>query len=183
MKFTELPLKGAYTIDLEKMEDDRGFFARSWCKNEFEKLSLDSKVVQINNSVSRHKGTLRGLHYQKPPKAETKIVRCISGSIWDVIVDIRFSSPTNGKWYGAELNTRNRKMMYVPKGFAHGFISLSDDTEIIYLVTEYYSSENEGILRWNDSFHKIKWPLQPTNLSEKDNIAENWSDKKSITLL
>ena len=180
MKFQTTKLNDAYLIDLEKRGDERGFFARYWCKNEFENHGLDSNIVQINNSRSASKGTLRGLHFQYPPKAETKIVRCISGAIWDVIVDIRKNSSTYGQWFGAELNEYNRTMLYVPKGFAHGFVSLTDESEIIYLVTEFYSKESEGILRWNDPFHGIKWPVDPTIISEKDNNSPNWNISKAI---
>ena len=180
MNFIELPLKGAFTIGLERREDKRGFFARYWCKQELNSLGLDTNIVQINNSRSKYKGTLRGLHFQYPPKAETKIIRCIRGSIWDVIVDIRKDSKTYGEWYGTELNEENGSMLYVPKGFAHGFVSLSDNSEIIYLVTEYYSPEAEGTLRWNDPFHGIKWPLEPKIISEKDVNVPNWNINKAI---
>jgi len=182
MKFNKLPLNGIYTIDLEKHEDDRGFFARYWCRNEFAEHGLDENIVQINNSFCKQKGTLRGLHVQYPPKAETKIVRCIRGAIWDVIVDIRHNSYTYGKWFGIELNEVNRTMMYIPKGFAHGFISLTNDAEIIYLVTEFYSPEHEGTLRWDDSFHGIKWPINPTVISKKDRSAKIWKKQYAIQL-
>lgn len=181
MKILETKLGGAYTIDLDKREDNRGFFSRYWCKNEFTEKGLDSTIVQINNSMNRQKGTLRGLHFQRPPKAETKIVRCIRGAIWDVIVDIRIGSSTYGKWYAMELNEGNRTMMYVPKGFAHGFISISKNTEIIYLVSEFYSPEHENILRWDDPFHGIEWPIQPQIISNKDNNAPNWQDNFAIS--
>lgn len=168
MIFNETLLKGAYTIELEKRGDERGFFARFFCINEFEALNLDSKIVQINNSLSKDIGTLRGIHYQLEPKAETKIIRCIRGSLWDVIVDLRVDSPTFLKWYGAELNEENRKMMLVPKGFGHGFITLSENTEALYLVTEFYSPENERGIRWNDTKIGIQWPINPEIISEKD---------------
>ena len=182
MKFTELPLKGAYTIDLEKMEDDRGFFARYWCKNEFEELGLDANIVQINNSMSRYKGTLRGLHFQCPPKAETKIVRCIYGTIWDVIVDIRESSPTYGKWYGTELNDINRTMMYVPKGFAHGFQTLVDNVELLYLHSEFYSQKHESGLSYNDKTIAIDWPLPVSEISERDKLYPTLNKLDPINL-
>ena len=180
MIFKSLPLKGAYKIDLEKHGDSRGFFARYWCKNESKELGLVTNIVQINNSMSRYKGTLRGLHFQRPPKAEIKIIRCIRGSIWDVIVDIRKDSKTYGKWYGTELNESNRSMLYVPKGFAHGFVSLTDNSEIIYLVTEFYNQEHEDILRWDDPFHGIDWPIQPQEISEKDAGVDDWVEKKQL---
>jgi len=180
MKFQKINVNDAYLIDLEKHGDDRGFFARYWCKEELDKLGLDSNIVQINNSRSSSKGTLRGLHFQRPPKSETKIVRCISGAIWDVIVDIRSKSSTYGQWFGVELNEENRTMLYVPKGFAHGFVSLTDNSEIIYLVSEFYSLEAEGILRWNDPFHGIEWPVEPNIISEKDNNAPDWKNTKAL---
>lgn len=168
MKFTELPLPGAYLIDLEKRGDDRGFFARCFCTNEFAERSLETQFVQANTSLSAQKGTLRGLHYQLAPKQEDKLVRCIKGSLYDVIVDIRENSPTYGQWYGAELSAKNHRMMYVPKGFAHSFLTLEDDTEAFYLVSEFYAPDCERGLRWNDPFFGIQWPLQPTVLSPKD---------------
>ncbi len=168
MIFNELPLKGAYTIDLEKREDDRGFFARFYCKEEYIKEGLNNKIVQMNTTLSKEKGTVRGLHFQYPPKAETKVVRCIYGSIWDVIVDIRESSPTYGKWYAAELNDNNRTMMYVPEGFAHGFQTLADNVELLYLHSEFYSKEHEGGLLYADKTVNIDWPLPVSEISERD---------------
>jgi dTDP-4-dehydrorhamnose 3,5-epimerase len=168
MHFNPTPLKGSFTVDLDKFGDDRGFFARFFCCKEFAEEGLTSSFVQVNNSLSAHKGTLRGLHYQLPPKAETKVVRCIKGSLWDVIVDIRESSPTFGQWYGKELSANNRTMMIVPHGFAHGFITLEDDTEALYLVSEFYAPELERGLRWNDPKFSIDWPLEPKIISDKD---------------
>jgi len=182
MIFKPLPLEGAYLIQLEKISDERGFFARSFCKEEFKKEGLETDWVQSNNSFSRLKGTLRGLHFQRPPQSEVKLVHCIKGSIWDVIVDIRKGSKTYGDWVGAELNEENRDMMYVPKGFAHGFISLSEDSEILYTVSARYHPELEGTLRWDDPFHGIEWPIQPLILSEKDLKATDWNESKSISL-
>lgn len=168
MKFKQTPLKGAYLLDLEIIEDDRGFFGRVFSSEEFEKHSLESRVVQINNSFSKEKGTLRGLHYQLAPKAETKIVRCIRGSLYDVILDIRKDSETFGQAFGATLSAENRTMMYVPKGFAHGFITLEPDTEMLYFVSEYHSPEHERGISWNDSKFSINWPIEPTVISKKD---------------
>ena len=128
----------------------------------------------MNNSLNRYKGTLRGIHYQLPPKSETKIVRCIKGSLWDVALDLRKDSPTFGNWFGEELSANNRKMMYIPKGFGHAFITLEDDTEIIYLATEFYSSENERIVRWDDSRFSISWPIEPKVMSDKDSTAPDF---------
>lgn len=168
MKFNPTPLAGACTIELEKRGDDRGFFARFFCENEFAAAGLESRFVQINNSLTGKRGTLRGMHFQLPPAAEVKVVRCIRGSLFDVIVDLRPDSPTFKRWFGAELSAENRTMMYVPRGFAHGFVTLSDDTEALYLVSAFYSPENERGLRYNDPAIGIEWPIAPTETSEKD---------------
>ncbi len=168
MIFTNTPLDGAYLIDLEKRGDDRGFFARAFCEKEFGSHGLTPRFVQINDSLSAKKGTLRGMHYQLAPRAETKIVRCIRGALYDLILDLRAGSPTFGRSFGAELSAENRRMMYVPKGFAHGLITLTDDTEAFYLVDEFYSPEHERGVRWNDPRFEIRWPLEPTVISDKD---------------
>ena len=173
MQFNPTSLKGAYVIDLEKRGDDRGFFARFYCENEFNDAGLETHFVQINNSLSAKKGTLRGMHYQLPPAAEVKVVRCIKGALFDVVVDLRPDSPTYKRWYGAELTADNRRMMYVPRGFAHGFVTLEDDTEALYLVSAFYSPENERGLKYNDSNINIAWPISPVEISEKD---RNWPD-------
>lgn len=182
MIFTQSPLSGAYLIDLEKKGDDRGFFARYYCEKEFAAHNLNTQWAQVNNSLSVVKGTIRGLHFQHPPHAEVKLIRCLTGSIWDVIVDIRKNSPTYGKWFGAELNAENRTMMYVPKGFAHGFITLTDNAEILYLVSTPYSQQAEGALRWNDPFHGIVWPGACTVLSEKDKNVRDWQPNDGVII-
>jgi dTDP-4-dehydrorhamnose 3,5-epimerase len=168
MIFTETPLKGAFLIDLEKRGDERGFFARAFCENEFASHQLSNRFVQVNNSLSAQRGTLRGMHYQLSPKAETKLVRCIRGGLHDVILDLRKGSPTFGQSFGADLTAENRRMMYVPKGFAHGFITLMDDTEAFYFVDEFYAPQSERGVRWNDPRFGIKWPTAPVVLSDKD---------------
>ena len=168
MQFIPTPLSGAYLIELEKRGDDRGFFARPFCEQEFAAQQLVSRFVQVNNSLSAFKGTLRGMHYQLPPKAETKLVRCIRGALWDVILDLRPESATFGQHFGAELSADNRRMLYVPKGFAHGFITLQDDTEAFYFVDEFYGPEQERGIRWNDPRFAIQWPAEPVVLSDKD---------------
>lgn len=173
MKFHPTPLEGAYTIELEKRGDDRGFFARVFCEKEFGALGLETNFVQINNSRSGKKGTLRGLHYQLPPAAEVKVVRAIKGSLYDVIVDLRAGSPTFGKWFGAELNEENRLMMYVPRGFAHAFITLTDGVEAFYLSGAFYSPENERGVRYDDPAVGIQWPIDPVEISDKD---RSWPD-------
>ena len=183
MIFSETPLKDAYVIDLEKRGDDRGFFARFFCAKEFENCNLKTKFVQVNNSLSAEKGTLRGMHYQLPPKAEAKVVRCIRGALYDVILDIRQDSPTFGKWFGLELSAENRKMIYVPEGFAHGLVTLTDDSEVLYLVSEYYAPELERGVRWNDPQFNIKWPITPTVVSDKDNRWPDFKFEESLELL
>jgi dTDP-4-dehydrorhamnose 3,5-epimerase len=174
MKFTPISLKGAFLIDLEKMEDSRGFFARLYCSEEFKQHALEPKVVQANDSWSVSKGTLRGLHYQLPPKSETKIVRCLSGSLYDMIIDIRKDSPTFGKSFGTILSAENRRMMYVPRDFAHGFLTLEDNTEIFYLVSEFFSKEHERGIRWNDPFFNLTWPESPKIISDRDLCHPNF---------
>lgn len=168
MFFKETPLSGAYIIELDKKGDDRGFFARVFCEKEFSKAKLDDHFVQINNSLSAEKGTLRGMHYQLAPYAETKIVRCIKGALYDVILDLRPDSPTFGMSFGEEITEENRRMMYVPKGFAHGFITLEDDTEAFYLVSEFYAPKAERGIKWDDPKFNIQWPITPKIISEKD---------------
>lgn len=182
MIFTPLKLEGAYLISLDKKGDDRGFFARYYCEEEFKKHNLKTGWVQMNNSFSKDKGTLRGLHFQYPPHSEAKLIRCFRGAIWDVMVDIRKDSKTYGQWYGVELSAENRNMVYIPEGFAHGFISLTDDSEILYMVSSAYAFESEGTLRWNDPFHKIEWPIEPSIISEKDQKAKDWEDGAAVEL-
>lgn len=168
MLYRETGLKDAYLIDLEKRGDERGFFARFFCAEEFAKMGLKSQFVQVNNSLSAQKGTLRGIHYQLAPKAEVKVVRCIQGALWDLIVDLRPDSPTFKKWFGAELTAENRRMMYVPEGFGHAFLTLEDNTEALYLVSEYYSPQHERGLRFDDPAFNIQWPGKPVVISDKD---------------
>lgn len=168
MTLTPLHLSGAYQLDLEKHGDNRGFFARYYCKDEFEEMGLVSTWIQMNISVSCQKGTLRGLHFQRPPVAEAKVVRCLRGGIWDVIVDLRKGSNTFGKWAGVELNEENRSMIYVPKGFAHGFQTLTHNAELLYMHSEPHRQECEGGVNLTDDTLAIQWPLDPTEVSERD---------------
>jgi dTDP-4-dehydrorhamnose 3,5-epimerase len=167
--FIETKLKGAFIIDLERRNDERGFFARAFCEQEFSQHGLTTRICQVNNSLSVKKGTLRGMHYQLAPKAETKVVRCIRGALYDVILDLRKGSSTFGESYGAELTADNRRMIYVPKGFAHGFITLVEDTEALYFVDEFYSPENERGIRYDDPKFRLQWPAAPTIISDRDN--------------
>ena len=168
MIFKPLPLKDAYMISLELNDDERGFFSRLYCYDDFKKNGIDFKISQINNASSLLRGTLRGIHLQSQPCSEQKLVRCINGRIWDVIIDLRLKSKTFGNWFGADLTAENRKMIFVPKGFGHGYISLSDNSEIIYFVSEKYSPKHEIGFRWDDPTFKINWPIEPTVISKKD---------------
>jgi len=168
MLFTETILKGAYLIEPEKLEDERGFFARSFCVREFEKHGLNPRLVQCNISHNIRKGTLRGMHYQKAPYAEAKLVRCTRGAIYDVIADLRPDSPCFKMNVGIRLDESNRKMLYIPEGFAHGFITLEDDSEVFYQMSEFYSPQHAAGFRWNDPFFRIQWPLEVAVISERD---------------
>jgi dTDP-4-dehydrorhamnose 3,5-epimerase len=168
MKLHATPLVGAHTIELEKRGDDRGFFARFYCEKEFEAAGIAMPIVQINNSQSANAGTLRGMHYQLPPAAEIKVVRCIRGALYDVIIDLRPDSPSFGKWFGAELTAENRLMMFAPQGFAHGFITLTDDTEAFYLTNALYAPEEERGIRFDDPRFGVVWPRTPVDVSQKD---------------
>lgn len=174
MIFTEAPLSGAFLIDLERRGDDRGFFARAFCEREFAAHGLATRFVQMNDSLSAQRGTLRGMHYQLAPRAETKLVRCVRGALYDVILDLRRDSPTFGRSFGAELTAENRRTMYVPKGFAHGLITLTDDVEAMYLVDEFYSPEHERGVRWNDPRFEIAWPIAPAVVSDKDRVHRDF---------
>ena len=180
MKFTKTPLKGNYLISLQMIEDERGFFARNYCENEFLAYGLNTKWVQINNSMSLKSQTLRGLHFQRKPYQEIKLVRCIKGSIFDVVVDLRKNSKTYKKWFGTLLSDKNRNMMYVPKGCAHGFLSLQAKTEILYLSSEFYKPSYEEILLWSDVDIKISWPKKPKVLSEKDCFGRSLKDLEKL---
>jgi dTDP-4-dehydrorhamnose 3,5-epimerase len=168
MQFLPTRLDGAYLIELDKREDERGFFARLFCEREFAEAGLETRFVQINNSLSRDRGTLRGMHYQLGEAAEVKLVRCVRGALWDVILDLRPASPSFGQSFGAELSGDNRCMMYVPRGFAHGILTLTKETEALYLVSAAYTPELERVVRWNDPRFAIGWPLAPIVISEKD---------------
>ena len=168
MELRETPLSGAFLIDLSRRGDSRGFFARLFCEKEFAAAGLEANYVQINDSLSSNAGTLRGLHYQLPPFQEVKVVRCIRGALWDCIVDLRPASPTFKRWFGVTLSADNRTMLYVPRGFAHGFITLSEDAEVVYLVSAPYAPEHERGLRWSDPELAIEWPRQPAEMSDKD---------------
>jgi len=171
MIFAETKIKGVYVIDLEKRSDDRGFFARTWCKKEFEDHGLNSNFVQANVSFNKKKGTLRGLHYQKDPYQEVKVVRCTRGAIYDLIIDLRPTSSSYMEWVGVELTASNYRMLYVPEDFAHAFQTLEDNTEVVYQVSQFYTPESEAGIRFDDPAFGIKWPHEVLVISDKD---RNW---------
>lgn len=169
MKFNCTEIGGVYLIEPSINQDNRGFFSRFFCQIEFNKLGLETVYVQANSSYSALSGTLRGMHYQNKPHEETKLIRCVKGSIFDVVVDIRKHSPTFGKYAAFELSDKNRSMVYVPKGCAHGFLTLEDNTEMMYLVSSFYSPKNENGFKFNDPAFNINWPSEPKVISERDN--------------
>jgi dTDP-4-dehydrorhamnose 3,5-epimerase len=173
MIFKETTLRGAYIIEPDKREDGRGFFTRIWCRSEFEAQGLNPNFVQANLSYNVKKGTLRGMHYQIAPFGESKLVRCTRGSVYDVIIDLRPASPTFRSWLGAELSATNYKMLFVPEGFAHGFLSLADDAELTYQVSQFYHPESEHGVRYDDPAFGIEWPIEIEVISDKD---KGWPD-------
>jgi dTDP-4-dehydrorhamnose 3,5-epimerase len=168
MIFTSTPLQGSYTIEVNPMADERGWFARTFCKNEFSKIGHEGEWVQLNHSFTKQKGALRGMHYQLPPFSEVKLVRCIAGAVFDVIVDIRKDSATFLQWFGVELSAQNKKMIYIPQGFAHGFQTLSNDCELIYHHSAFYTPGAERGIKYDEPLINIQWPLAPTTVSERD---------------
>jgi dTDP-4-dehydrorhamnose 3,5-epimerase len=168
LKFLPTPLAGCHVVDLECLEDERGFFARSFCQDEFRKHGLQPEIAQCNVSWNRRRGTLRGLHFQAAPHEEAKVVRCTRGAIWDVVVDLREGSATRLRWHAVELSAENRRALYVPEGFAHGFQTLADDSEVLYQMSESYYPELARGVRWDDPRLGIKWPLPDPILSARD---------------
>lgn len=173
MIFVPLSLRGAYLIEIERREDARGFFARTWCQKEFAAHELCRTFVQCNTSYSKAKGTLRGMHFQRRPYAETKLVRCIKGKVYDVIIDLRPGSPTLGRWAGVTLTAEQLNMLYVPEGFVHGFLTLEDESEVFYQVSQFHAPEYESGVRYNDPAFGIQWPAPVCVISDKD---RNWPD-------
>ncbi len=173
MIFTPTALKDATLIDIEKREDARGFFARAWCAEEYEQHGLDTALAQCSISFNHKRGTLRGMHWQAEPHGEVKVVRCTAGAIYDVIVDVRPESPTFRKWIGVELSASNRRMLYIPKGFAHGFQTLADDTEVFYFISAFYAPDAARGARYNEPAFGIAWPLPVSVIAAKD---EAWPD-------
>jgi len=179
MIFAETKLKGVFVIEPERIEDERGFFACSWARNEFEQRNLNPQLVQCNISFNPKRGTLRGMHYQEAPYQETKLVRCTRGAIIDVAVDLRVGSPTRHQWVSVELTSDNRYMFYIPEGFAHGYQTLVDDTEIFYQMSEYYHPESARGLRWNDPLLSIEWPFTPNIIAKRDANYPDISSQES----
>lgn len=175
MIFKETKLPGAYVVDIERREDERGFFARSWCRREFEAHGVNPNLAQCNISFNIKKGTLRGMHFQAEPYEEAKLVRCTMGSLHDVIIDLRQDSPSFRKHMGIILSSDNRKMLYVPEGFAHGFLTLEDNTEVHYQISEFYAPEYERGFRWNDPAFGIEWPSEVKIISDRDRNYPDFS--------
>jgi dTDP-4-dehydrorhamnose 3,5-epimerase len=175
MIFFETELKGAFLIEPEKKEDERGFFARTWCVNEFKEFGLNTKLVQSSISFNKKKGTLRGMHYQIAPFEEAKLVRCTQGEIFDVIIDLRPNSKTFKKYISAVLNEDNRKMLYIPEGFAHGFQTLTDNAEVFYQISQFYSPDHSRGVRWNDPVFGIVWPEDQRIIIERDRNYPDFS--------
>ena len=168
MRFTGTAIRDAFIVEPELIEDERGFFSRLWSEEEFAKQGLTARVVQCNTSFNKRRGTLRGMHYQASPHEEAKLVRCVQGAIYDVIVDLRTDSESFHKWIAVELTAQNRRMLFIPAGCAHGFQTLEDDTEVTYQMSEYYHPESACGLRWNDPALGIDWPLEVTVISQRD---------------
>jgi dTDP-4-dehydrorhamnose 3,5-epimerase len=173
MEFAESKLPGAWLIKLKKIEDARGYFARGWCREEFAKHGLNPVMLQLNTGFSHKKGTVRGMHYQEAPHAEAKFVRCTRGAIFDVVIDLRPASPTRGQWVGAELTADSGLMLYAPEGFAHGYQTLSDDTEMYYMTSALYAGSAARGVRYNDPAFAIPWPLPVSVISDAD---QQWPD-------
>jgi dTDP-4-dehydrorhamnose 3,5-epimerase len=174
MRFQETKLKGAFHIDPELHEDERGFFGRVFCVEEFQTYGLETRLVQCSISFNRQKGTLRGMHFQAPPFEETRLVRCTMGMVYDVMLDLRPGSSTFKQWQGIELSADNRRMVFIPRGFAHGFLTLTDNTEIFYQMSEYYHAEAAQGVRWDDPAFNIQWPLPISLISDKDLSYKNF---------
>jgi dTDP-4-dehydrorhamnose 3,5-epimerase len=168
MIFRDTELQGVFIIEPEIIEDERGFFACSWTTDDFQKRGLNPRLMQCNISFNKQKGTVRGMHFQRKPHEEAKLIRCTRGAIYDVAIDLRPGSPTQYKWVAAELTSDNHRLLYIPEGFAHGYQTLTDSAELFYQISEYYHPESAGGVRWNDPVFDIKWPLPLTKIAERD---------------
>ncbi len=183
MKATETELKGVFVLEPQVFGDARGWFMESWSQRKMHDAGIDVQFVQDNQSFSAQKGTLRGLHYQLNPMCQAKLLRCTRGKIFDVAVDIRKGSPQYGKWVGVELSAENKKQLFIPRGFAHGFITLTDDVEVQYKADNYYAPECDGNIRWDDPDIGVEWPLKPVILSEKDNKAPLLKERTNLNFV
>ncbi len=168
MKFEATPLPGAFVITPERLRDERGYFARTFCRREFSERGLNPNIAQCNLSVNARRGTLRGMHFQRPPHEEAKLVRCSAGALFDVIIDLRPSSPTFRRHFGVRLDPSEARMLYVPEGFAHGFLTLEDETEIVYQISDFYDPALASGVRWNDPAFGIEWPFEPAVMADRD---------------
>jgi dTDP-4-dehydrorhamnose 3,5-epimerase len=176
MIFTETPLPGAFLVDPERFTDERGFFARTYCRREFEERGLNPRIAQANLSYNPTRGTLRGMHFQRPPFSEAKLIRCTRGAVHDVIIDLRPDSRTRRKHFGVVLDAENRRMLYVPEGFAHGFLTLQDATEVAYQISEFYSQEHGAGVRWNDPAFGIEWPEEVRVIAARDQTYPDYRE-------
>lgn len=183
MKATETELKGVFVLEPQVFGDARGWFMESWSQRKMHDAGIDVQFVQDNQSFSAQKGTLRGLHYQLNPMCQAKLLRCTRGKIFDVAVDIRKGSPQYGKWVGVELSAENKKQLFIPRGFAHGFITLTDDVEVQYKVDNYYAPECDGNIRWDDPDIGVEWPIKPVILSEKDSKAPLLKERTNLNFV
>ena len=183
MKATETSLKGVFVLEPQVFGDARGWFMESWSQRKMEEAGIKVDFVQDNQSFSAQKGTLRGLHYQLNPKCQAKLLRCTRGKIFDVAVDIRKGSPQYGQWVGVELSAENKKQLFIPRGFAHGFITLTDDVEVQYKADNYYAPECDGNIRWNDPDIGVEWPIEPVILSEKDQQAPLLKERTDLNFV
>lgn len=183
MKATETELKGVFVLEPQVFGDARGWFMESWSQRKMHDAGIDVQFVQDNQSFSAQKGTLRGLHYQLNPMCQAKLLRCTRGKIFDVAVDIRKGSPQYGKWVGVELSAENKKQLFIPRGFAHGFITLTDDVEVQYKADNYYAPECDGNIRWDDPDIGVEWPLKPLILSEKDSKAPLLKERTNLNFV
>ena len=175
MRFCETTLQGAFIVEPTQLQDERGFFARSWCQREFQRHGLNPRMAQCNISYNKKRGTVRGMHYQVAPHEEAKLVRCTRGAIYDVIIDLRPDSDTYLNWFGIELTDENRKMLYIPEQFAHGFQTLVDEVEVFYQMSEFYAPECARGFRWDDPAFGIQWPMPVNVISQKDESYKDFA--------
>jgi len=175
VQFIPAQLAGAYLIELEAYHDERGYFMRTWCRRELSEQGLNADLVQCSLSHNRRRGTVRGMHYQRPPHGETKIVRCSRGAIFDIIIDLRPDSPTHQRWQGFELTAENHRMLYIPPGMAHGFITLVDDSDVAYMMSDWHEPSSAAGVRWNDPQFDVRWPIPVAVIADRDKNYPDYS--------